>query len=47
MGTNAAGLDFYTTDGKGLLEKYQVPHIALFADHPYLGREFYMNRLKI
>ena len=46
MGTNAAGLDLYTVDGEGLLEKYPVPHIAFFADHPYLNRELFMDRLK-
>lgn len=47
MGINAAGMDLYMNDGKGLYECYDVPHITLNADQPYLGSEtFYMGRLR-
>lgn len=47
LGTNAAGLDLYTDDGEGVYEKYDVPHIVIMADHPYLDRgNFFMNRFR-
>lgn len=47
IGINAAGLDLYMEDGKGLYECYDVPHISLNADQPYAGSEsFYIGRLR-